>query len=66
MAYTGQYGKEGSHHETNVEAKYVVQTGPAKNLSFRIRQAFHRANADENEGDVNEFRLIVDYPISVL
>jgi imipenem/basic amino acid-specific outer membrane pore len=64
--YTGLYGKDGSHHETNVEAKYVVQTGPAKDLSFRIRQAFHRANTDEGEGDVNEFRLIVDYPISVL
>jgi len=60
------YGKDGSHHETNLEAKYVVQTGPAKDLSFRIRQAWHRANADEGEGDVNEFRLIVDYPISVL
>ncbi|HEY0289910.1 MAG TPA: OprD family porin [Pseudomonas sp.] len=64
--YTGLYGANGSHHETNVEAKYVVQTGPAKDLSFRIRQAFHRANTDEGEGDVNEFRLIVDYPISVL
>jgi imipenem/basic amino acid-specific outer membrane pore len=64
--YTGLYGADGSHHETNIEAKYVVQTGPAKDLSFRIRQAFHRANTDENEGDVNEFRLIVDYPISIL
>lgn len=65
-AYAGLYGADGSHHETNIEAKYVVQTGPAKDLSFRIRQAFHRANTDEGEGDVNEFRLIVDYPISVL
>ncbi|HBP6672049.1 TPA: outer membrane porin, OprD family [Pseudomonas aeruginosa] len=34
--------------------------------SFRIRQAWHRANADEGEGDQNEFRLIVDYPLSIL
>ncbi|MCD5988082.1 OprD family porin [Pseudomonas phytophila] len=60
------YGADGKHHETNLEAKYVVQTGPVKDLSFRIRQAWHRANADQGEGDVNEFRLIVDYPISVL
>ncbi|MFK7702728.1 OprD family porin [Pseudomonas caspiana] len=60
------YGADGKHHETNLEAKYVVQTGPAKDLSFRIRQAWHRANDDQGEGDVNEFRLIVDYPISVL
>ncbi|MGH8419617.1 MAG: OprD family porin [Pseudomonas sp.] len=60
------YGSDGKHHETNVEAKYVVQTGPVKDLSFRIRQSWHRANADQAEGDVDEFRLIVDYPISVL
>ncbi|MFL6535202.1 MAG: OprD family outer membrane porin, partial [Pseudomonas sp.] len=60
------YGDDGKHHETNFEAKYVVQSGPAKDLSFRVRQAWHYANADENEGDIKEFRLIVDYPISVL
>lgn len=60
------YGDDGKHHETNLEAKYVVQTGPAKDLSFRIRQAWHRANTDQAEGDINEFRLIVDYPLSVL
>ncbi|WP_334597023.1 OprD family porin [Pseudomonas alvandae] len=60
------YGDNGKHNETNFEAKYVVQSGPAKDLSFRIRQAWHYANADETEGDIKEFRLIVDYPISVL
>lgn len=35
------YGEDGKHHETNLEAKYVVQSGPAKDLSFRIRQAWH-------------------------
>lgn len=60
------YGADGKHHETNLEAKYVVQSGPAKDLSFRIRQAWHRANTDQAEGDINEFRLIMDYPISVL
>jgi len=60
------YGEDGKHHETNVEAKYVVQEGPAKDLSFRIRQAWHRGNADQAEGNVDEFRLIVDYPLSIL
>ncbi|WP_423357277.1 OprD family porin [Pseudomonas citronellolis] len=60
------YGEDGKHHETDLEAKYVVQSGPAKDLSFRIRQAWHRANTDQAEGDNNEFRLIVDYPLSVL
>ncbi|MCV4341265.1 OprD family porin [Pseudomonas capsici] len=65
-SYAGIYGDNGKHHETNLEAKYVVQTGPAKDLSFRIRQAWHRGNDAQADGDVNEFRLIVDYPISVL
>lgn len=60
------YGEDGKHHETNLEAKYVVQTGPAKDLSFRIRQAWHRGNTDQAEGDHDEFRLIVDYPLSIL
>lgn len=60
------YGADGKHNETNFEAKYVVQTGPAKDLSFRIRQAWHQANADQGEGDIKEFRLIVDYPLSLL
>lgn len=65
-AYAGLYGADGKHHETNVEAKYVIQTGPAKDLSFRIRQAWHSANTDEGEGDISEFRLITDYPLNIL
>ena len=65
-AYAGLYGEDGKHHETNFEAKYVVQSGPAKDLSFRIRQAWHVANSDEKEGDVKEFRLITEYPLNIL
>ncbi|NWB94778.1 OprD family porin [Pseudomonas gingeri] len=60
------YGKDGHHFETNLEAKYVVQSGPLKDLSFRARQAWHRANADQAEGNINEFRLITEYPINIL
>ena len=60
------YGDDGSHHETDFEAKYVIQSGPVKNLSFRLRDAIHTANADQGEGDLNEFRFIVDYPFTVL
>ncbi|MEA9993886.1 OprD family porin [Pseudomonas sp. 10B1] len=59
------YGENGKHHETNLEAKYTVQSGPVKDLSLRMRQAWHRGNADQAEGNVNEFRLIADYPISI-
>jgi len=60
------YGADGKHRETDVEAKYVVQSGPVKNLSVRVRQAWHRANAAQAEGDINDFRIIIEYPISIL
>jgi imipenem/basic amino acid-specific outer membrane pore len=63
--YAGVYGADGKHHETDLEAKYVVQTGPVKDLSLRMRQSFHRGNADQSEGDNNELRLIADYPINI-
>ena len=56
----------GSHNETNLEAKYVIQEGPVKNLSFRTRLAWHNSSGGQVDGDTNNFRLIVDYPITIL
>jgi imipenem/basic amino acid-specific outer membrane pore len=64
--YSGRYGDDGKHHETNLEIRYVVQSGPAKGLSVRARQAWHRANSDQGSGDLDDFRLITDYPIDIL
>lgn len=52
-----------TERELDIEAKYVIQEGAAKDLSFRVRQAFYR---DNDQGDLNDFRLIVEYPLSVL
>lgn len=56
-------GSSEQEREINVEAKYVIQDGAAKDLSFRVRQAFYR---NSFEGDLNDLRLIVEYPLSVL
>ncbi|MDR0209506.1 MAG: OprD family porin [Pseudomonas putida] len=50
--------------ERDIEVKYVVQTGAAKDLSLRVRQATTRATAFES--DLEEVRLIVEYPLSIL
>lgn len=50
--------------ERDIEAKYIVQTGSLKDLSLRMRQATTRATAFES--DLDEVRLIVEYPLSVL
>jgi imipenem/basic amino acid-specific outer membrane pore len=54
----------GKAWERNLEAKYVVQAGPAKDLSFRVRQASYRSSALED--NIDEVRVIVEYPLSIL
>ncbi|PAU60928.1 OprD family porin [Pseudomonas indica] len=50
--------------ERDFEAKYVVQSGSAKDLSFRLRQATYRASSFDAGTD--EVRLIIEYPLSIL
>jgi len=63
--YVGLYGEDGKHSETDIGITYVIQDGPAKDLSIRLLQFFHYANAEQGEGDVQQFRMIVDYPLSI-
>jgi imipenem/basic amino acid-specific outer membrane pore len=61
--------EEGKEHEWNFETKYVIQDGAAKDLSLRVRYANYRANSVQNAeyaDDMNDLRLIVEYPLSVL
>ncbi|PUA44111.1 porin [Pseudomonas protegens] len=60
---------EGKENEFNFETKYVMQEGPAKDLSFRLRSAVYRANGAYNKdytADNNDVRIIVEYPLSIL
>ncbi|WP_369302522.1 OprD family porin [Pseudomonas sp. N2-5-1-1] len=50
--------------ERDVEAKYVVQSGSLKDLSLRLRQATVRSSAFES--DLEEVRLIAEYPLVAL
>lgn len=58
----------GKEWERDIEAKYVLQEGPAKDLSFRIRQATYRSSDGVYYGSdsIDELRLIVEYPLSIL
>lgn len=62
-AYETQNGKR---WERNIEAKYVLQSGAAKDLSFRVRQATYRSEGVLDTPDIDEVRLIVEYPLSIL
>lgn len=62
--FTVATGGEGKEWERDIEARYVVQSGPAKDLSLRIRQATSRTS-DISNGSMEDLRVIVDYPINI-
>ena len=58
----------GKEWERDIDVKYVMQEGPAKDLSFRVRQATYRSGDGVYYGSpsIDELRLIVEYPLSIL
>lgn len=58
--YTG--GSNGSEWERDIELKYVVQTGPLKNVAVRMRNAMFRSDFAR---DADENRLIVSYSLPI-
>jgi len=58
----------GKEWERDIEARYVVQSGAAKDLSFRVRQATYRSSDGVYYGSpsIDEVRVIVSYPLSIL
>ncbi|WP_271408340.1 OprD family porin [Pseudomonas sp. Q1-7] len=67
--YTARFvydpAKDNKHWERNLEVRYVVQSGPARNLSLRLRQSTHRGTTGYRYPDHDEVRLIVEYPLSL-
>ncbi len=62
--------RQGKNWERDTDIAYTVQSGAAKDLSMRVRNATYRSNSAAIEGgartDVNEVRFIVEYPLSIL
>lgn len=58
---------DGTEREIFNQFKYVVQSGPAKDLSLRARASWLRVSTNANKYNVggNEIRLFADYPINV-
>lgn len=55
-------GGEGKEWERNTELKYVVQSGPLKNVAVRLRNATFRSNFAR---DADEVRLLVSYSLAL-
>ena len=58
------YADSEKHWERDLSVKYVVQDGPAKDLSFRIRQATHRMSGSSDSSS-DQVRLIIEYPLNI-
>lgn len=60
---------EGTEREIFNQVKYVVQEGPAKDLSIKLRSSFLRTSESvrlsKYNDDGNEVRVFVEYPISI-
>ena len=73
-AYCGGFARGGDEWERDLEVKYVIQEGAAKDLSFRVRQATWRANNSPDSGfygsnganAIDEVRIITEYPLDIL
>ena len=57
----------GTEREIFNQAKYVVQSGPVKDLSVRLRGSWLRVSNNASDYNVggNKVRVFVDYPISI-
>ncbi|WP_042956373.1 OprD family porin [Pseudomonas brassicacearum] len=64
---TTSTSEDGTEREIFNQFKYVVQSGPAKDLSVRLRSSVLRVSQKSSEYNVsgNELRVFVDYPINV-
>jgi len=61
-ATVASHAGEGKEWERNTEIKYVVQSGPLKNVGVRLRNATYRSNFAR---DADEVRLLVSYTVAL-
>ncbi|MBB1626838.1 porin [Achromobacter sp. UMC71] len=59
------YAANEKHWESDIDLRYVVQSGSARNLSMRLRYAMHRMTQGTSGASSNQFRLIVEYPLPI-
>ncbi|MFJ2478776.1 OprD family porin [Pseudomonas sp. NPDC087598] len=58
-----QQGNGGKHWERDIDLKYVVQSGAAKDLSVQVSHVSHRANSAQAGDDIDRIYVVVQYPL---
>lgn len=56
--------KDNKHWERNIQLAYKVASGFAKGMDIKLRQATHRATKGYRYNDIDELRVIIEYPFS--
>lgn len=63
--YQPNQGRGGRHWERDIDLKYTVQSGPAKDLSFNVSHVAHRANTAQAGDDIDRLYLVIEYPLQL-
>lgn len=61
--YQPQQGSGGKHWERDIDLKYVVQSGAAKDLSVQLSHVTHRANEAQAGDDIDRLYVVIQYPL---
>lgn len=64
--YQPLQGQGGRHWERDIDLKYTVQSGPAKDLSLNVSHVAHRANTAQAGDDIDRLYLVIEYPLQLL
>ncbi|WP_249486206.1 OprD family porin [Pseudomonas sp. HS6] len=66
-ADSGQYqplqGDGGKHWERDIDLRYIVQSGAAKDLSVQLSHVSHRANSAQAGDDIDRVYVVIQYPL---
>ncbi|MGE8099355.1 OprD family porin [Pseudomonas fluorescens] len=61
--YQPQQGAGGRHWERDIDLRYIVQSGAAKDLSVQLSQVSHRANSAQAGDDIDRIYVVIQYPL---
>ena len=62
--FVPQQGDGGRHWERDIDLHYIVQSGPAKDLSMKVSHVTHRANAAQAGDDIDRIYIVIEYPLN--
>ncbi|MDQ0123580.1 hypothetical protein J2W17_002527 [Pseudomonas lini] len=63
--YQPQQGDGGRHWERDLDLHYIVQSGPARNLSLQLSYVTHRANSAQAGDDIDRIYVVIEYPLQL-